>query len=582
MQTNPNQTPNRGQTIHSWRGIEPESAARKAPAGGRVQGGYASFEFRAALLSCLLALLVGAGALWAGAQGRASPTPTLVSFLSAGSLLAGETGKVTGTIAGPSKVPIPGAKVTLVAADGSRQAVTADQNGHYSFPSVEPASYTLSAEAAGYQPATRADVRVTGGTSTTVDLLLTATGPPLPKQAPAVPQQPSYYDDTPLKASGVKSTIDAAGYSSQAQSPHRLLSEGPSLTGNAPRAREPGSPNAAEVERGLREALRADPSSFDKNHQLGEYYLSVGDSKDGIPYLEKAQEVKPGDSPNGYDLARAYLETKSPAKAQLLLRDLIRRKDTAEFHNLLGEVDEALDDPASAANEFQLAAQMDPSEKNIFDWGNELLIHETVGPAIDVFKRGVALYPNSLRMHIGLGIAFYSHNSYDAAIEALCHASDLDPSDPRPYLFLGKMYNVSMGQADELAKRMKRFMKTNPNNALAYYYGALSLWKGSRGGEQGVDVARVEALFKKSLALDPRWADAHLQLGILYHDQHREQEAIAEFQAAIRSNPDNPDAHYRLAKAYLRTGDKERGREELQLYEKLRQQQDDETEKQRQ
>jgi tetratricopeptide (TPR) repeat protein len=503
-------------------------------------------QLRVTLLGCLLALLVGAG-----------------------SLLAGEKGMVTGTVAGPSKVPIPGAKVTLAAADGSQQAVTTDQQGHYSFPSVEPATYTLFAEAAGYQPVTRAEVRVRGASSTTVDLLLEVTGPQPPNQTPTIPQQPSYYDDTQLKASGVKTTIDAAGYSSQAQSPRRLLSEGPSLTANAPGPRQPGSPNAAEVARGLREALRADPNSFDKNHQLGEYYLSAGNPTGAIPYLEKAQELKPGDCPNGYDLAMAYLETKSLAKAQLLLQDLIRRKDTAEFHNLLGEADEALGDPTSAVSEFQLAARMDPNEKNLFDWGNELLLHETVEPAIEVFKRGVALYPDSLRMYIGLGIAFYSHNSYDAAIGALCHASDLSPSDPRPYLFLGKMYNASLAQADEVAKRMKRFMETNPNNALAYYYGALTAWKASRSSDRGVDVARVEALFRKSLALDPHWADTHLQLGILYYDQHREPEAIAEFQVAVRLNPDDPDAHYHLAQAYLRAGDQERGHEELQLYEKL-------------
>jgi len=77
-------------------------------------------------------------------------------------------------------------------------------------------------------------------------------------------------------------------------------------------------------------------------------------------------------------------------------------------------------------------------------------------------------------------------------------------------------------------------------------------------------------LFKKSLALDPRSADTHLQLGILYHDQRREQDAISEFESAIRVKPDDPDAHYHLAQVYLRTGDKERGQEELQIYERLR------------
>ena len=102
-------------------------------------------------LSCLLAFLVGTGTLLLGTQSRAIPTPTRMSLVGADCFLTGEKGAVTGTVTGPSKVPIAGAKVTLVAADGSRQAVTADQDGHYSFPSLEPASYTLFAEAAGYQ-----------------------------------------------------------------------------------------------------------------------------------------------------------------------------------------------------------------------------------------------------------------------------------------------------------------------------------------------------------------------------------------------------------------------------------------------
>jgi predicted Zn-dependent protease len=486
--------------------------------------------------------------------------------------LAAEKGQVTGIVTGPSQVPIPGAKVTLTAADGSRQLVVADLSGHYSFPAVAPGTYTLSAEAAGYQAAPQTAVLVAGGASTTFDLHLVAAASPGPGPATPIAQQPGYYDDTPLKASAVKTTIDAAGYSSQAQSPHRLLSEGPNLSGSAPKtpAREAGSPDAVEVKRKLQKALRDQPESFEANHQLGEFYLSVGDAKTGIPYLEKARKVKPEDYANGYDLAVAYLEAKSPGPAQSLLRDMLGRKDTAELHNLLGEADEALGDPVSAVKEYKLAAHMDPTEKNVFDWGNELLLHDTIAPAVEVFQRGVTLYPNSSRMYIGLGIADYSRNLYDGAIEALCHASDLSPSDPRPYLFLGKMYNVSGKKGDELTQHLKRFTETNPDNALAYYYYALSLWKGTRGGDQGVaDPAQVEALLRKSISLDPGLADAHLQLGALLHDQHRDQEAIPEFQAAIRIKPGDPDAHYRLAQAYLRAGDKDRSAEELKLYDKL-------------
>ncbi len=495
-----------------------------------------------------------------------------VFLLGTCSLLAGEKGMITGIVTGPSETPIPSAKVTLAAVDGRQQTVTADQRGRYAFPSVEPGTYTLSAEAPGYQTVTRTDGRVMDGLAATLDLRLASAVPQGPIHSPPTQQPPGYYDDTQLKASSVTSSTDAAGYSSQAQTPQRLLREGPSLTQNSLGTREPANPEGGVEERRLREVLRANPDSFEANHQLGKYYLSVRNPKEGIRYLETAERLKPGDTSNGYDLALAYLQTRCPARAQSLLRDLIRRKDSAELHHALGEVDEALGNPASAINEFQLAARMEPSEKNILDWGNELLLHNMIESAMEVLKRGVTLYPNSLPMYVGLGIAFYSSNSYEAAIEALCRASDINPSDPRPYVFLGKMYNVSMGRANEVAKRMERFRETNPDNALAYYYGALAIWKGSRSGDYSPDMPRVEALFRKSITLDPRLADAHLQLGILYYDQHRDDEAVQELQAAARLNPDGPDAHYRLAQVYLRLGENKRAEEELRLYEKLRKQ----------
>src|SRR5579862_6555229 len=151
----------------------------------------AGAPIRAALLGWLVALLVGAGSIFAGGKSC-----------------------VMGTVADSSQAPVPGARVTLVAADDSRQSVVADQKGHYSFPSVEPGTYTLSAQAAGYQAGIQTAVPVAGGNATTVDLHLIPTASPAPVQPPPAP--PSYYDDTSFKASAVKTTIDAAGYSSQA------------------------------------------------------------------------------------------------------------------------------------------------------------------------------------------------------------------------------------------------------------------------------------------------------------------------------------------------------------------------------
>ena len=50
---------------------------------------------------------------------------------------------------------------------------------------------------------------------------------------------------------------------------------------------------------------------------------------------------------------------------------------------------------------------------------------------------------------IGLGMALYSRGKYDDAVNALLKAADLDPSDPRCYLFLSRAYESSPNQAEE-------------------------------------------------------------------------------------------------------------------------------------
>ena len=131
---------------------------------------------------------------------------------------------------------------------------------------------------------------------------------------------------------------------------------------------------------------------------------------------------------------------------------------------------------------------MDPSESNLFDWGSELLLHRTFGPAIEVFQHATERYPDSPRLAIGLGMALYSRGNYDDAVKALLKAADLDPSDPRCYLFLSKAYDSSPGQADEVIQRFRRFAELQPRNARAPYYYAMSLWKGKRAQDPGLDL----------------------------------------------------------------------------------------------
>jgi len=224
---------------------------------------------------------------------------------------------------------------------------------------------------------------------------------------------------------------------------------------------------------------------------------------------------------------------------------------------------------------------MEPSEKYLFDWGNELLLHRGYDPAVKVFSSGVERYPQSAMLHIGLGVAFYSLGSYDEAAKALCRAADLVPSDPRPYLFLGKMFDISLSQSDEVTKRLKRFVDLQPRNAFASYYYAMSLWKGQRGQGLKANEDLITSLLQRAAALDPKFPDPHLQLGILLALNEKYEDAAREFQQAIRLKPDLADAHYRLGQAYSRTGNKTLAAKEFELYQRFHQQEMAEDEKRR-
>ena len=320
----------------------------------------------------------------------------------------------------------------------------------------------------------------------------------------------------------------------------------------------------------LKKAVALEPASYDPNHNLGEIYIKLGKLADAIPFLKQAQQINPAAYDNGYDLALAYLLTGHTDPARQLVQSLLQSRNTAELHNLLGQIEEKDGNFVAAANEFETAAHQDPSEANLFDWASELLLHQTLEPAIAVFKQAAERYPNSPRLAIGLGIALYSRGLYDDAVKSLLRAADLAPSDPRCFFFLSRAYDSSPGQANDVIQRFRRFAELQPNNAKASYYYAMSLWKGKRTQDPSLDLAQVESLLKKAVSLDPKIPEAHLQLGNLYADQGHYSEAIPEYLKALDNSFDLPDAHYRLGQAYVHTGEKDKAQAQLQIYQQQR------------
>src|SRR5579884_1170019 len=285
--------------------------------------------------------------------------------------------------------------------------------------------------------------------------------------------------------------------------------------------------------------------NFTANSRLGEFYIEQHNLAAAIPYLERAYALNPSEYSNAYNLALAYLETGKLEQAAQTVVALLKGQNRAELHNLLGDIREAKGEVDAAAREYQTAATMDPSEKNVFDFADDLLTHRAYQQALQIFEYGAGKYPHSARLRVGLGVAEYALGDYQKAVQSLCQAVDLNPGDTKALDFLGKMYDVSPEMAAEVTKRLARFVRLYPDSAPANYYYALSLRKRTLAGSPQNHEAEV--LLEKAVQLNPKFADAHYQLGVLFEDQGENQKAMRQYEIAASLDQSSKTIHYRLA-----------------------------------
>ena len=245
---------------------------------------------------------------------------------------------------------------------------------------------------------------------------------------------------------------------------------------------------------------------------------------------------------------------------------LVRDPNNADLHRLMGDLDEHSGKPLEALREYERAAELQSSEQNLFDWGTELLVHGAPGPASQVFDKGLRLYPHTPRLLLASAVALYIQGKYPNAGRQFFEAADRNPYDPQPYLFLGKVQAPEITGDPGYLTRMARFAQLDSDNAPANYLYAVALLRSTASSEHAT---QAKSLLEKAVRLDPRFAPAHLQLGLLHAESGEWNAAIESYQNAARADPLLEEAHYRLAAAYRHVGDNEKAKSEFETFSSL-------------
>ena len=270
---------------------------------------------------------------------------------------------------------------------------------------------------------------------------------------------------------------------------------------------------------------------------------------------------------NGRELADAEVDAGQYANAKTLVTALLEQQDRPELHSLLGKAASAEKNYKAAALEYQKAAEMDPSETNIFDFGMALF-HLDHNAAITILRYGTKKYPNSIKLRVALGTVLYADGKSVEGAQFLCEAEELNPSDPHPMELLADTEIVPPELAPRITSLFADLHKRYEHDGLILYDYTMvqsGRWSNSADPLPAHFADSLEA----ALRLDPKLPQAYFQLGLIAAQQKNYTEEIRLLKKAIELDPNKEEYHYRLAFAYRKSGDEAKFRVELNEFQKL-------------
>ncbi|MGA8300626.1 MAG: tetratricopeptide repeat protein [Terriglobales bacterium] len=212
--------------------------------------------------------------------------------------------------------------------------------------------------------------------------------------------------------------------------------------------------------------------------------------------------------------------------------------------NRLGRADESI-----AAYRKSVAAKPDVFESNL---NLGLMLERTRNPEAEKYLRAATtLTPTAhveegqARAWLSLGHALENHDPAQA-LQAYAKAAELTPGDPEPYLSAGLLDERQKGFADAEAE-YKKVLAIDAHSTDAAIGLTNIYMKSGR-------LADAEPLLRRLTADRPDDGGLHLQLGRVLAAQKKNDDAIAELQAALKLDPHDSDARREVADLYATAG----------------------------
>ena len=159
---------------------------------------------------------------------------------------------------------------------------------------------------------------------------------------------------------------------------------------------------------------------------------------------------------------------------------------------------------------------------------------------------GATPTPTEAARYFAEGITKFEANDYKGALAAFTKAIELDPTNPKFYVYRASIYNL-LKQSERGLADANEAIRLNPQMAIGYRIRANSYANINQ-------LKRALEDYDEAIRLDPKNAVMYYSRGTVYVMLGKNKIAIEDLTKAIELKPDYEDAYYNRAQAYKAAG----------------------------
>ena len=317
----------------------------------------------------------------------------------------------------------------------------------------------------------------------------------------------------------------------------------------------------AEAETAWRAYLKARPSSPEPYGHLGLIEARLGHYKEAIPLYRKALAMKPNVPGLRLNLGLALFKSSElkesiPEFTAVLKNAPANSPEAQRTTILIGMAHYGLGEYAAAAPYLKQAADRDPKSLPLrLALAHSYLWSKQFKSVLDTYHEILDLDPDSAEANMLAGEALDEMKDNAGATQMFRNAAKANPKEPNVHFGLGYLL-WAQKVYPEAAAEFRAELKNDPEHVQATLYLADADIQMNHPDEALKLLEKVERM-DTSLPL------VHLDLGIVYSDSQRDQDALRELSLAAKLAPNDVNVHWRLGRLYRKMGKKEEAKAEF-------------------